>query len=52
MLKCQTKINQAHHQSNQRNKERKQKKTKKKPYIKNYATPDRPPPAAAMLLFK
>ena len=25
------------------------KKTKKKPYIKNYATPDRLPPAAAML---
>ena len=23
--------------------------TKKKPYIKKYATPDRPPPAAAML---
>ena len=26
-----------------------EKTPKKKPYIKNYATPDRPPPAAAML---
>ena len=42
-------INQAHHQSNQTIKERKQTNPKKKPYIKNYATPDRPPPAAAML---
>ena len=25
------------------------KNSKKKPYIKNYGTPDRPPPAAAML---
>ena len=28
---------------------RKRKKPKEKPYIKNYATPDRPPPAAVML---
>ena len=42
-------INQAHHQSNQTIKERKQTNPKKKPYIKNYATPDRPPPAAVML---
>ena len=31
------------------NKERQQKNPKKQPYIKHYATPDRPPPAAAML---
>ena len=43
--------NQAHHQSNQSSsKERKRKNPKKKPYIKNLATPDRPPPAAVMLL--
>ena len=43
-------LNQAHHQSSQTIKERKQTNPKKKPYIKNYATPDRPPPAAAMLV--
>ena len=43
-------IHQAHHQSNQTvSKERKQTSPKKKPYIKNFATPDRPPPAAVML---
>ena len=43
-------INQAHHQSNQTvSKERKQTNPKKKPYIKQLATPDRPPPAAVML---
>ena len=44
-------IHQAHHQSNQTvSKERKQTSPKKKPYIKNFATPDRPPPAAVMLI--
>ena len=30
-------------------KKQNEKTRNKKPYIKNYATPDRPPPAAAML---
>ena len=50
MLKCQTN-NQSSTPSIKSKKQRKKtKKTKKKPYIKNYATPDRPPPAAAMLI--
>ena len=44
-------INQAHHQSNQTvSQERKHTNPKKKPYIKKIATPDRPPPAAVMLV--
>ena len=36
--------------SNRENKQRKKTQNpKKQPYIKNYTTPDRPPPAAAML---
>ena len=43
-------IRQAHHQSNQTKTNKQNEKTRnKKPYISNYATPDRPPPAAAML---
>ena len=39
------------HQTNKQPNKEKNTKTapKKKPYIKNYATPDRPPPAAVML---
>ena len=41
---------QAHHQSNQtNNKERKRKNPKEETLYKKLATPDRPPPAAAML---
>ena len=36
---------------NKRSAKKENEKTpKKKPYIKNYATPDRPPPAAVMLI--
>ena len=49
MLKRQTK-NQSSTPSIKSKKQRKKtKKQKKKPYIDDYATPDRPPPAAAML---
>ena len=43
-------IRQAHHQTNQKNnKEKTRKKPKQETLHKKYATPDRPPPAAAML---
>ena len=43
---------QAHHQSNQtHSKERKRKNPKEETLYKNLATPDRPPPAAVMLLY-
>ena len=48
-------INQTNNQANKQsikpsNKQRTQKTQKKTPYIKKLATPDRPPPAAAMLI--
>ena len=36
-------------QPNEQQRKKTKKNPNKKPYIKNYATPDRPPPAAAML---
>ena len=42
-------INEESMRGHMRGKERKQANPKKKPYIKIYATPDRPPPAAAKL---